>query len=92
MTAKKTVWRFALPIQDRVVLQMPVGAEMLSVGPPRIGSALDLWAIVSPDNPRTGRCFAIVGTGNPLPDEPHAYIGTTSSHGAALIWHVFDLG
>lgn len=89
------VWRFALPLVDRTVLQMPQGAHALSVGPPRGEQEygfppLDLWALVTADAELTDREFLVVGTGNPIPPDASNYVGTTHSHDGRLIWHVFE--
>lgn len=93
------VWRFALPLTDRTILQMPRGARTLSVGPFRQSAGdgmyyenppLDLWALVHPEADLTPREFLVVGTGNPLPPDVRNYVGTTYSHGGSLIWHVFE--
>lgn len=87
----ETIWRFALPITDRPTVKMPVGAAVLSVGPPR-GSAdeLDLWVTVDPAETMREHCqFLVVGTGHPLPDDAARFVGTVVTHGGTLVWHVF---
>jgi hypothetical protein len=91
----KTVWRFPLPLADRITIDMEAGAVLLQVGPPRRDAELlDLWALVDPDPavPLEPRTFLVVGTGHPVPDDSGVYVGTTHSHGGALIWHVFEAG
>jgi hypothetical protein len=85
------IYRYPLPIQDRIRISLPNGAEILTVGPPRDGSAtLDMWAMVNPDNDPETREFQIVGTGHPIDENTGRYIGTVPSHGGVFIWHVFD--
>lgn len=88
----KRIYRYPLEITDRVTLRLPIGARILSVGPPRGGSGfhLDLWALVDPDADGEDRFFCIVGTGNPAPDFIDRHIGTVATAGGALIWHVFE--
>lgn len=93
----RTIWRYQLPIIGTAPLDMPEGAQVLSVGPPRDPDnyKLDLWAVIDPRNDtpmgRVPRHFHIVGTGNPIPANAGAYVGTTHSHDGALIWHVFEV-
>jgi hypothetical protein len=89
----RRVFRYRLPITDHVVLEMPTGAEVLSVGPPRDGfDELDLWAVVDTSVvTEQDRRFRIVGTGNPMPDDCGRFIGTVPTHGGSLIWHVFEV-
>lgn len=93
MTApRETIWRFPLPLEDAPTVEVPRYARVLSVGPPRpsTGVDLDLWVLVDPTVAVEPRGFRVVGTGNPMPDDCGRYIGTTHSHGGALIWHVFE--
>ena len=74
---------------------MPAGAQVLSVGPPRNGTQelaaeLDLWAVVDPSAATSPRHFRVVGTGHPMPDDCGRFVGTTVTHGGALVWHVFE--
>lgn len=90
-TQPETIWRYLLPLTDEPVVRMPARSRVLSVGPPRSGdSHLDLWALVDPTAADEGREFRIVGTGNPMPTDCGRFVGTTYSHGGALIWHVFE--
>jgi hypothetical protein len=85
------IFRYPLPITDSVRIDMPAGAEPISVGPPRNGAEdLDMWAIVDPNSPAAPRTFLVVGTGNPIPDGCARFVGTVVTHGGALVWHVFE--
>lgn len=94
----KAIFRYRLEITDEPNVMMPVGADVLSVGPPRDGgSRLDLWARVDmlldgspiPDEYRE---FRIVGTGHPMPNDCGRFIGTVPTHGGVFIWHIFEKG
>lgn len=89
----RRVFRYRLDIADRPTVELPIDAEVLSVGPPRDGSdQLDLWALVHVDEPQTVPShFRVVGTGNPVPDDCGRFVGTVPTHGGALIWHVFEV-
>lgn len=86
-----TIWRFEIPIQDDIRLEMPQGAEVLTfqvqAGKPMI------WARVRADAPSVTRRLRLAGTGHPLngaADAPH--VGSTQLHDGALVFHLFDLG
>lgn len=89
----KVIYRYRLPITDRPTLDLPEGAEVLSVGPPRDErDELDLWALLDPrNNSMMGRRdFRIVGTGNPVPADIGVFIGSVTTNGGSLVWHVFE--
>jgi hypothetical protein len=75
-----------------MTLQLPAGAEVLSVGPPRDGEdkPLDLWALVDPEAPLEARTFRIYGTGHDVPDFYGLFVGTVQLYGGSLIFHVFE--
>jgi hypothetical protein len=85
-----TVWKFLIAMDDRVDIDMPLGARILCVQ--MQGDALCLWARVNPKAPPETRHFRIAGTGHPLGDgmEAASYIGTFQLHGGALVFHVFE--
>ena len=89
------IWKFNLKITDRQTVEMPFGAEILSVQ--QQGSAgLQLWAIVDPDGAKEHRVIEIVGTGTPMADVDEEdlarfHIATVQVRGGALVWHVFEL-
>lgn len=85
----KTIFKFAIPITDLQVVNMPEGAEVLTAQ--MQGSELCLWALVDPEADRKPRQFRIAGTGHKLPADPGAYIGTAQMHGGQLVWHVFEV-
>jgi hypothetical protein len=56
----RRVFRYRLPITDHVVLEMPTGAEVLSVGPPRDG--FDDHHLLAGVDTRLGRFIGTVPT------------------------------
>ena len=85
----KTIWKYELPMQEDVYLQMPEGAEVLSVGEQH--GRLCLWALVDDNACTEGRAFSIRGTGYPADGvETQTHIGTVVTAGGALVWHVFE--
>lgn len=86
-----TIWKFGLPIDDRVVIPMPAGASVLCVQTQN--DAPCLWAVVDPGEKLENRVFLVRGTGHDLGEaEWRHYIGTFQIIGGALVFHVFDGG
>jgi hypothetical protein len=91
VVSDKRIYRYQLPVVDAPVLRLPLGAEVLSVGPPRDGGGdLDVWALVNTEAVSIRREFRVVGTGNPLPDDLGRFVGTVPLYDGALIFHVFE--
>lgn len=95
----KTIWKFQIPLADEFVLNMPMGAQILSAqsqdlsaGDEDWGAAMFLWALVNPDAAPAERKFKLLSTGNPpticLPVD--TYIATVPLNG--LVWHLFESG
>lgn len=88
----KTIYRYQIPITDRPTLSMPAGAHILPAPPGERndGSDIEIWAEVDTTRPLEPRGFTIVGTGNPMPDEHGAFVGTVVTHGGQFVWHIFE--
>lgn len=83
----RTIWKFDLLVQDQTNVEMPDGAEVLSVQPTSTPAVLQLWATVDPDAPKVRRRFEVRGTGHPLGAVgPH--IATVQA--GMLVWHIFE--
>lgn len=86
----RTIYKYELAIVDRLSVDMPEGAVVLSVQTQH--EALCVWAIVDPDRSTARYHFRIVGTGYPADDlarENLSYVGTAQMAGGNLVWHVF---
>jgi hypothetical protein len=87
----RAIWKYTLEVTDLQTLEMPVGAEILSVqmqhGVPT------LWATVNPAALTQFRTIAIHGTGNPIPGDPGIFLGTVQQQvgNSTLVWHIFSL-
>ena len=83
-----TIWKWTLPNQ-RNMIPMPEGARILAVqtqfGVPCI------WALVDPSHKTEERTFALYGTGHPIVDRYHSYIGTIQLQDGAFVFHVFEV-
>lgn len=86
----KGIFKYETYLTDRFELDMPVGAEILTVqvqnGRPF------LWALVSPDSPKVQRSFRLIGTGHPVEDtiSKESYIGTYQVGGGRYVFHLFE--
>ena len=87
----KTIWKYHIKTTDVQFLDIPGGAQILSVqvqaGQPCI------WALVNPDADRRKRHIRICGTGHRV-DERYigTFVGTYQLNGGSLVFHVFDIG
>jgi hypothetical protein len=81
------IWKYELPVQDKVVVPMPQGAKVITAQPQR--GAVTIWAEVDPEARRVARTFRIIGTGHPVDDGGLRYIGTVQA--GILVWHVYEL-
>lgn len=84
----KTVWKFPLIFGDISLIEVPLGAEPLSVGRDPQGN-LSLWALVDPhEHRRTQIRLRIAGTGHPVYSAEPKFLGTI--HDGDFVWHVFQ--
>lgn len=61
---KKTIWKFEFAIDDNILIEMPEGAEILSV---QIQKGIPcIWALVNPLAKKTERQFELYGTGHEM--------------------------
>lgn len=85
----KSIWKWALDVQDGFSIRMPFGAALLTVA---IQADVPcIWALVDPSHPFVERHIRIYGTGHPIElEEP--YVGSFQLLGGSLVFHVFDGG
>jgi hypothetical protein len=82
------VFKYPIPIQDEVQIQMPSTGTILSVQEQH--GEVVLWALVDDEKPLTPMKFRVVGTGHPIEDaDDLVYVGSVQQAGGALVWHVF---
>ena len=83
---KKQIWKYPLEITGTQEIEMPVGAQSLSVqvqhGHPRI------WAMVDTEAEKETRLVQIFGTGHSVENEG-SFIGTFQVEGGSLVFHAF---
>lgn len=93
----KKIYKYPLELTDFQEVDMPEGAEILSVqtqyapfGSP-LKEHLCMWAMVDTDKPVQTRRIRIFGTGNPMTYEHELkFIDTVQMSNHALVWHVFE--
>lgn len=84
-----TIWKYPVPINDYFELEMPQGAEILTVQMQY--NEPQLWALVDKMAPRETRSFRLAGTGHPIDDPRLDYIGTVQMMEGQLVWHIFEI-
>lgn len=85
------IYKYAIEITDSPKVEMPVGAEVISVGVQNHG--ICIWAIVDPHTNSTElREFQLRGTGHPLdfPSSQMRFIGTVVLYSESLVFHLFE--
>jgi hypothetical protein len=85
----RTIWKYEVPILGCFSLELPAGAELLTVqvqfGVPCI------WVIVDPEKPLIEMQFRLFGTGheiNPKMGEL-THVGSFMMLDGMLVWHLF---
>jgi len=84
----RTIWKYQFDTTDSFGLQIPEGAEILSVqvqhGKPC------MWVLVDKDKPVVQRRFRVYGTGHPIEAVGLTFLGTYQVCNGDLIFHVFE--
>lgn len=85
----KKIFKYELAITDRQNLTMPAGAQILTVQ--LQNEKVQLWALVSEDNPPKVHNIECYGTGHPI-DKPNflVHIASVQTNGGQFIWHFFE--
>jgi hypothetical protein len=86
----KTIWKFPLSMTTFQKIDMPRGAQLLSVQP-QSGNVC-LWALVDPTADKTPTGVWIHGTGHELDTDKHLgrHISTFQLDGGSLVFHAFE--
>ena len=88
----KTIWKYEFKTNSLVNIEMPIGAEILTVQSQQDKTCF--WALVDPKAKLKQRCFEIIGTGHTIWEQQgqaeRKYIGTYQLHGGDLVFHVFE--
>lgn len=84
----QTIYKYALPIKDKVSVMMPGGGEHILLVAEQNGS-LTVWAQVDTEKPDRARVLHIVGTGHPL-DNVKGMFHIGSAIVGQYVWHVYS--
>jgi hypothetical protein len=88
--AAREVWKYSLQL-NTTVLQMPAGAQLLSIAVPRQGEVV-LYALVNPKAARgPQRTFVVLETGQSGPEEGTLHFLGTCTRAPGLWFHVFEV-
>lgn len=85
----KRVFKYPLPYEGKVTVELPKGAEILHVA--EQGGSVCLWALVDPDAPTEKKRFRFAGTGHEIVENLGKHVGTCLMSHNMLVWHVFEL-
>ena len=91
MSNKITVWKFPTPIDDVFSIDLPKGAQILTVQVQRGEPCI--WALVDPDAPKEKRHFVLLGTGHVHSKrllEGCSYVGSYQVQGGQLVFHLWS--
>lgn len=94
MARELAVWKFDAPIEDKLAIELPERAKILSVQAQGDG-APKIWALceTSPNCPKEERHFIWVGTGHGHPPsfwKGLEYVATVQLQKGALVFHLFE--
>lgn len=85
----KTIYKYPVKITDAFTVDLPVGAEILTVQMQNDEPCM--WVLVELEpGIRETRAFRIYGTGHMVNDKD-SYIGTFQQHDGRLVWHLFEV-
>jgi hypothetical protein len=86
----RTIWKFQVPVNDDIAVEMPKGAEILHIDAQE--DVPCIWAMVDPTNDLHTRRFRMYGTGHPMHvDEVETHVGSFMLYNGQLVFHVFEV-
>lgn len=88
---KKTIWKYPIEYTDDLAIEMPIGAEILSIQ--NHNDRLCIWAFVDPNAATERRWFEVYGTGHEIDFNMNIvrkFIGTCQFNRGALVLHIFE--
>jgi hypothetical protein len=83
-----TIWKFPLRVTDEQAVDMPIGAEILSVQTQH--DIPCIWALVNPKIKSRPRVFNIFGTGHEVPAEKLKFVGSFQVADEDGAFHLFE--
>jgi hypothetical protein len=85
---KKTIWKYPLSVTERQRIQMPQGAEILTIQTQAEQPCI--WVIVDPEQPKEIRYLETFETGQEITDAPRKYLGSYQLKEGKFVFHVFE--
>jgi hypothetical protein len=87
------VWKYKIPDEDEFTINMPEGAQVLTVQVQPSVRSVVIWALVNPEHRTCQRSFRLAGTGEPIDWRPEAlrFIGSVQLHRGLRVLHVFEI-
>lgn len=92
----KTIWKYSLVqhgFKDRITLNIPHGAEVLSLQIDQKNNHPSIWVLVDPEATMTKRVFELFGTGHEIHYDmgiDREYVGTYQYQNGKFVGHVFE--
>ena len=87
----QVVYKYAIPVTDHPIIELPVGAVVLSVG--MQGCNMYIWALIDPQVIAMDlRKFRVAGTGHLIEEEDVGkFLGTVTGASGVIVLHVFEV-
>jgi hypothetical protein len=88
---EQRIYKYELELTDHQNIQLPIGAEILTVG--NQNELVCLWALIDPVAEKEFRQIEIFGTGMPILSDmgtSREYISTFQMDGGKLVLHAFE--
>ena len=89
----QTIWKYETPILGKFTLNIPKGAEILTIQIDKKTNSPVIWAIVDDEAPLEERYFELYGTGHKMHTDigiERKYIGTYQLDNGAFVGHIFE--
>lgn len=87
MMVATTVFKYLLQLTPVQVLELPAGANIVSVQLQR--RQLSAWAEIDPEQPKIKRKIYILGTGHILPADAEKHLASVQPDDI-FVWHVYQ--
>jgi hypothetical protein len=87
------IWKFEAPFDDKFLLQIPKGSEILSVQQDQKTMIPCIWVLVYPENEKEERFFELFKTGHPIHNDigiNRKFVGTFQIESGSLVFHLFE--
>jgi hypothetical protein len=83
------IHRYEIPVDDQWHIHKLSDGGILHIAA-RNPEIVEFWAVHNPASQQRPRRFRIYGTGQPLPDGPFTWHGTTITANGHLVWHLIE--